>query len=296
MVWCCYCESKLFFKSFCQHVIEYPASVLSNVWLERLKRGKFWSSLPLQLPSLSAEPGALEILPMTVRSVRGCSSSAVGSHSSLSIPASGPPPPWDSNPRELHLNSWMEVSEGNQPWHLRKKWFHSSCLAAMPALPLLPWDCQPGECFSPSLTSMLCWATAATTSSPPLSFGTLPPKLAGELQVFLFSGGKFHLTLSSGTRTDIRFVDDEVLLSEFNRRGTMKRLQPLSKSTTPITKFMCIYKWHSSEGPPHPTDVPSFHRKLVNLSLSSACSTYLCENAVFDCLATSCNDRTDISR
>jgi len=61
------------------------------------------------------------------------------------------------------------------------------------------------------------------------------------------------LTLSSGTRTDIRFVDDEVLLSEFNKRGTMKRLQLLSKSTAPITEFICIYKWHISEGSPHPS-------------------------------------------
>lgn len=131
---------------------------------------------------------------------------------------------------------------------------------ASPALGLPAWGG-----FSPSLTSLPCWATAPTTSSPPLSLGTLPPKLAGELQGFLSSGGKFHLTLSSGTRTGIRFVDDGVLLSGFSKRGTMKRLQLLSKNPAPIAEFICIYKWHSSEGSPHPwrCTPPSIEHSLI---------------------------------
>lgn len=134
--------------------------------------------------------------------------------------------------------------------------------------------CKLGECFSCFLTLLLCRGTGETTSSP-LSLGTLPPNLTRELQVFLFSGGKFHLTLSSGTRTDIRFVDDEVLLSEFNKRGTMKRLQLLSKSTAPIREFIYIYKWHISEGSPHPSKcTPSTENLLIFPSALHALHTF----------------------
>lgn len=113
--------------------------------------------------------------------------------------------------------------------------------------------CKPRERSSCFLTFLPCRGTGDTTS-PPLSPGMLPPKLTRQLQgFFLASGGKFPLTLSSGTRTDIRFVDDEVLLSGFNKRGTMKRLQLLSEGAAPITEFIRIYKWHISEGSPHPS-------------------------------------------
>lgn len=196
MVWCCYCKSKLSFfwilLSTCHRVSNQEGwlrrILVFSKWLRR-DSGEFWSFPPLQLPFLSAEPGTLEILPVTMRSARGSSCPAMSSHSSLSIPACGPPPstmrqqPQRASPGLLNGT----FSGDNQPWHLRKEWFHSSCLAAVPALPLLPWDCQPGEHFSPSLTSLLCWATTATPSSPPLSLGTLPPKLAGELQGFFCS-------------------------------------------------------------------------------------------------------------
>lgn len=239
MVWCWYCKSKLFFESFSQHVIEYLTSILSN-WRDLRE---FWSSRSLQLS-----------FPLCRARYIGNTAHDCEVSERFLLPCRGlplqPEHPclWTCSTQraspDLLNGSLGTISPGISG--------RSDFTAAMPALPLLPWACQPGEGFSPSLTSLLCWATTDTSSSPPLSPGTLPPKLTGELQVFLFSGGKFHLTLSSGTRTDIRFVGDEVLLSEFNKRGTMKRLQLLSKSTAPITEFICIYKWHISEGSPHP--------------------------------------------
>lgn len=99
------------------------------------------------------------------------------------------------------------------------------------------------------LSSPLCWRVATQTHSGASAFS--------------LSSGKFHLTLSSGTRTGIRFVDDEVLLSEFHERGTRKRLQLLSKSTTPITEFICIYKWHISGTSPWQMCTPSTENLLI---------------------------------
>lgn len=113
------------------------------------------------------------------------------------------------------------------------------------------WFLSSGCPVIPSLTAWVCRALLLLLDilTPPRHRGNhlpSPPSWSVATQShqaapgFLFSGGKFHLTLSSGTRADIRFVDDEVLLSELNKRGTMKKLQLLSKSTAPITEFISI--------------------------------------------------------
>lgn len=147
----------------------------------------------------------------------------------------------------------MEVSEEEDlPGSWGGKWFHSLCLAALLSLPLPAWLCASLE---RAFRASWHYCSAEALDILPLLLSLLASchlNSLGSLR-FLFSGGKFHLTLSSGTRIDIRFVDDEVLLSEFNKRGTMKRLQLLSKSSAPITEFICIYKWHISGGSPHPS-------------------------------------------
>lgn len=94
---------------------------------------------------------------------------------------------------------------------------------------------------------------AAKALRSPISLHSLgvSPSTHARQPPFLFSGGKFHLTLSSGAGVDIRFVDAEVLSSEFSKRGTMKRLQLFSYSVGPFSGIICIYKRHISESLTH---------------------------------------------
>lgn len=224
---------------------------------------------------------------MTARSVRDSSSPAVGSLSSLSIPACGP-----AQPKELRLISWMAV------------WGQSALASREEVISQLP--CQPclccrgpaslGKAFHPHWHH--CSAEPPQTPPPPLPslLAHCHPNSLGSCRFFCSLVGNFIRPFQVGQEQILDLLAMKCFYLNSTKEAQWKDCSCWAKALHLLRSSYAFTSGTSVKALLTLADVPSFHRKLVNLSLSTACSTYLWENVVFDCLARSCNDRTAISR
>lgn len=155
--------------------------------------------------------------------------------------------------------------------------------------------CKPEECFSCFLMLLLCWGPTDSTS-PPLSLGMLPPKLTRELQVFCSLVGNFIWPFQVGQEQILDLLTMKCFYLSSTKEVQWKDCSCWAKALHLLQSSYAFTSGTSVKALLTLADVHSFHRKLVNLSVSSACFTYLWENMVFDSLARSCNDRNAISR
>lgn len=299
MVWCCYCKSKPFLKSFSQYGIEAPTSILGNAWLERDKREEFPSSLPssfLNLCSLQNQvPWIYCLWPSgQKRLFLLCSR--------LPLQPEHPCFLTSSTMRQQPQIAWLDLLNGSL-------WGGGSAPAAqeggdfiahvwLPCYPCLSCHvtvCKPGGRFSCFLTLLLCRGIGDATS-PPLSLGALPPKLTRQLQFFCSLVGNLIWPFQVGQEQILDLLTMKCFYLNSTKEVQWKDCSCWAKAPHLLQSSYAFTSGTSVKALLTLADECSFHRKLVNLSVSSACFTYLWENVVFDSLAKSCNDRNVISR
>lgn len=157
-------------------------------------------------------------------------------------------------------------------------------------LPLAVWLCANLEsAFHASWR--YCSAEAPETLPLLPSLGMLPSILTRELQVFCSLVGDFIWPFQVGQEQIL-----DLLTIKCFYLNSAKEVQWKDCSCWEKAPHLLESSYASTSGTPvkallNLTDVFSFHRKLVNLSISSGCFTYLWENVVFDSLARSCNHR-----
>lgn len=300
MAWCYYCKSKLFLKPFCQYGIGSPTSIPGKVWLRRDLREKGFYLLPLPA-SWTCAPGRASCIArpapdheVNKRLVVLCREP----HGSLTLPrVLFHQSPWDISP-----NSFIWSPEGScqrMTSPAVQEEAISQPTSGCPAVPasLAMGLCKPRERSSCFLTFLPCRGTGDTTS-PPLSPGMLPPKLTRQLQGFFFWPlvGNFLWPFQVGQEQILDLLTMKCFYLDSTKEVQWKDCSCWAKAPHLLQSSYAFTSGTSAKALLTPADVRPFHRKLVNLSVSSACFAYLWENVVFDSLARSCNDRSAISR